>query len=132
GGDARKIGDAYQAFMDEAGIEAKGLAPIQPQLDAINGLADTAPLSRVLGEQLRADVDLLNATNTYTDRLFGLWVSQHLDDPSRNRAHLAQGGLGLPDRDFYLQGGEMAKLRDQYKAHVAKVLTLAGIADADA
>jgi putative endopeptidase len=131
-GDARKIGDAYTAYMDEAGIEAKGLAPIQPQLDAIAGIADTAALSKVFGEQLRADVDLLNATNTYTDRLFGLWVSQHLDDPSRNGAYLVQGGLGLPDRDFYLQGGEMAKLRDQYKAHVAKVLTLAGIADADA
>jgi putative endopeptidase len=131
-GETRKIGDAYQAFMDEAGIEAKGLAPIQPQLDAIAGIADASALSREVGEQLRTDVDLLNATNTYTDRLFGLWVSQHLDDPSRNGAYLVQGGLGLPDRDFYLQGGEMADLRKQYQAHVAKVLSLAKIADADA
>jgi len=131
GGDTRKIGDAYQAFMDEAAIEAKGLAPVQPQLDAIAGLADTAALSRLLGEQLRTDVDLLNATNYYTDRLFGLWVSQHLDDPSRNAPYLVQGGLGMPDRDFYLEG-EMAELRQQYQAHVAKVLTLAGIADAEA
>jgi putative endopeptidase len=131
-GDTRRIGDAYQAFMDEAAIEAKGLAPIKPQLDAIAGIADAKALSRVIGEQLRADVDLLNATNPVTDRLFGLWVSQHLDDPSRNGAYLVQGGLGLPDRDFYLQGGEMAALRKQYQAHIAKVLGLAGIADADA
>jgi putative endopeptidase len=131
-GDERRVGDAYQAFMDEDAIEAKGLAPVQPQLDAIAALADGKALATMLGEQLRADVDLLNATNTYTDRLFGLWVSQHLDDPSRNGAYLVQGGLGLPDRDFYLQGGEMAGLRKQYQAHIARVLSLANIADADA
>jgi putative endopeptidase len=131
GGDARKIGDAYQAFMDESAIEARGLAPVQPQLDAVAKIADASALSKVFGEQLRADVDLLNATNYYTSRLFGLWVSQHLDDPSRNAPYLVQGGLGLPDRDFYLKA-DMAEIRGQYQAHVAKVLTLAGIADAEA
>jgi putative endopeptidase len=131
-GDTRRIGDAYQAFMDESAIEAKGLAPLQPQLDAIAGIADAGKLARFLGEQLRADVDLLNATNYYTDRLFGLWVSQHLDDPGRNAPYLVQGGLGMPDRDFYLEGGRMAELRTQYQAHIARVLTLAGIADAEA
>ncbi|MGH8028543.1 MAG: M13 family metallopeptidase, partial [Arenimonas sp.] len=130
-GEARKIGDAYQAFMDEDAIEGKALAPIQPQLDAINAINDASALSRVIGEQLRADVDLLNSTNYYTDRLFGLWVSQHLEDPSRNAPYLVQGGLGLPDRDFYLEGGRMADTRKQYLAHIAKVLTLAGIDDAD-
>jgi putative endopeptidase len=131
-GDTRKIGDAYQAFMDEAAIEARGLAPIKPQLDAVAAIDDANTLARVLGEQLRADVDLLNATNYYTDRLFGLWVSQHLDDPSRNAPYLVQGGLGMPDRDFYLEGGRMADLRKQYQAHIAKVLSLAGIAGAEA
>jgi putative endopeptidase len=130
-GDARKIADAYQAFMDEPGIEQRGLAPVQPQLDAIAALADAKGLATLLGSQLRADVDLLNATNTYTERLFGLWVSQHLDDPSRNGAYLVQGGLGLPDRDFYL-ADDFAEIRTQYQAHIAKVLGLAGIADADA
>jgi putative endopeptidase len=132
GGDTRKIGDAYQAFMDESAIAARGLAPIQPQLDAVAKIADARQLSTVLGEQLRADVDLLNSTNFYTDRLFGLWVSQHLDDPTRTAPYLVQGGLGLPDRDYYLKGGDMAEMRGKYQAHVAKVLTLAGIADADA
>jgi len=131
-GDARKIADFYTAFMDEAGIDAKGLAPIQPELDGIAAITDKPGLARALGQTLRADVDLLNSTNYYTNRLFGLWVSQHLDKPTEYGAYLVQGGLGLPDRDFYLKGGRMAELRKQYQAHIAKVLGLAGIADAEA
>ena len=131
-GDERKIGDYYAAFMDDAGIEAKGLAPVKPELDAIAGIADANALATTLGGQLRADVDLLNATNYYTDRLFGLWVSQDINQPSRTAPYLVQGGLGMPDRSFYLDGGRMADLRKAYQAHVAKVLNLAGIADADA
>jgi putative endopeptidase len=52
--------------------------------------------------------------------------------PERNIAYLLQGGLGMPDRDFYLEGGRMAEMRTAYQAHVAKVLGLAGIADAEA
>ncbi len=131
-GDAKKIADFYAAFMDEAAIEAKGLAPIQPELDGIAAIADKPSLARALGQTLRADVDLLNSTNYYTNRLLGLWVSQHLDKPTQYGAYIVQGGLGMPDRDFYLEGGRMADLRKQYQAHIAKVLTLAGIADAEA
>ena len=56
-------------------------------------------LARVLGTTLRADVDALNATNFYTDNLFGLWVAQDLDQPSRYVPFLLQGGLDMPDRD---------------------------------
>jgi len=131
-GERKKIGDFYAAFMDEAGIEAKGVAPLRPELDAIAAIGDKAALSRALGGTLRADVDLLNATNYYTDRLFGLWLSPDLHDPAGYAPYLVQGGLGMPDRDFYLEGGRMAELRKQYQAHVAKVLALAGVADADA
>ena len=131
-GETRKIGDYYTAFMDEAGIETKGIAPLQPQLDGIDGIADRQALATELGSQLRADVDLLNATDYYTDRLFGLWVSQDLNQPDRNVPYLVQGGLGMPDRSFYLDGGRMAELRTAYQAHVAKVLELAGIDEAAA
>ena len=131
-GELRKIGDFYTAFMDEAGIEAKGLAPIQPELDAIGAIADKTELATAIGKTLRADVDVLNSTNYYTPNLFGLWVSQNLDKPGETAAYLLQGGLGMPDRDFYLEGGRYAELRQQYQAHVAKVLGLAGIADAEA
>ena len=132
-GEARKIGDYYATFMDEAAIEARGLAPIQPELDAIAAISDKKALVAARSAStLRADVDLLNATDYYTDRLFGLWVAQDLDKPAQYAPYLLQGGLGLPDRDFYLEGGRMAELRSQYEAHIAKVLELAGIADAAA
>ncbi|MEO8161284.1 MAG: M13 family metallopeptidase [Arenimonas sp.] len=131
-GETRQIADYYNAYMDEAGIEARGLETIQPNLDAITAIADKAALSRALGGTLRADVDILNSTNYYTKNLFGVWVSQNLDKPAENIAYLVQGGLGMPDRDFYLAGGRMAELRKGYLAHVAKVLTLAGITDAGA
>jgi putative endopeptidase len=131
-GDEKRIGDYYAAFMDEAGIEAKGLAPVKPELAAISAISDATSLAKTLGGQLRADVDLLNNTHYYTDRLFGLWVSQDINEPSRVAPYLVQGGLGMPDRSFYLEGGRMAELRKAYQAHVAKLLSLAGIADADA
>ncbi|KAG1584578.1 hypothetical protein G6F46_014962 [Rhizopus delemar] len=77
---------------------------------------------------MRADVDLLNATNFYTDRLFGLWVSVDMLQPDRTAPYLVQGGLGMPDRDFYLGGGRMAELRKQYQAYIAQMLQLAGAA----
>ncbi|WP_242112587.1 M13 family metallopeptidase [Luteimonas aquatica] len=132
GGEVKKIGDYYTAFMDEAGIEAKGLAPIQPQLEAFGKIADAAALSREFGAQLRTDVDVLNMTDYYTDRLLGLWITQDIHQPDRYVPYLLQGGLGMPDRSYYLDGGKAAELRKQYQAHVAKVLTLAGVQDAEA
>ena len=128
----KQIGDYYAAFMDEAGIEARGIAPIRTGLDAIAALDSRTALSRALGAALRTDVDLLNATDYYTDRPFGLWVSADMMEPGRYAAYLVQGGLGMPDRDFYLEDGRMADLRSQYKAYIAKMLGLAGFDDVQA
>ena len=129
-GEDKLLGDYYAAYMDDAGIEQRGLAPLQPQLDGIAGIADKAALAKALGADLRADVDLLNATNFYTEHLFGLWVSVDLLQPERTAPYLVQGGLGMPDRDFYLGDGRMATLRKQYQDYIGKVLQLAGVADA--
>jgi putative endopeptidase len=131
-GDRRKIGDAFTAFMDEARIESLGLTPLKHELEVIAAIDDRASLARLFGQSLRADVDLLNATDTYTDRLFGLWVTQHLRRPDEVAPYLVQGGLGMPDRDYYLAGGKMADIRKAYEAHLAKLLALAGIDDAEA
>ncbi|MCR6661511.1 MAG: M13 family metallopeptidase [Asticcacaulis sp.] len=129
----RKVGDYYAAFMDEDGIEAKGLAPIQADFDAIAAIHDTASLSTYLGSQLRADVDALNATDMYTDHVLGMWVQQGFEDPDHNMPYLMQGGLGMPDRDYYLEdSAEMAGLRKQYQAHIVSTLTRAGITNAEA
>src|SRR5438270_3183216 len=130
-GEAKKVGDIYATFMDEEAIEAKGLTPLRPKLDEIARIADKKQLARYLGTTLRADVDVLNATQLYTDNIFGLWVAQDLDEPSRYSPFLLQGGLGMPDRDYYLnQSPKMAEVRSKYEAHVANILKLAGVADA--
>jgi putative endopeptidase len=128
--EARKVGDYYTAFMDEAGIEMKGLQPLQATLDVIAAIEDRQGLARVLGSMLRADVDVLNATNFYTDNLFGLWVAQDLNDPSHYSPFLLQGGLGMPDRDYYLDSSpQMAAIRMKYQPHIAMVLRLANIVE---
>jgi putative endopeptidase len=133
GSDGRKVGDYYATFLDEAAVEARGVAPLQPALDRVAAVADARSLARALGEGLRADVDAFNATDLYTDNLFGLWVAQDLDDPSRYSPFLLQGGLGLPDRSYYVdESPKMVEIRDKYRAHVAAMLRLAGIGDADA
>ncbi|HEX3143655.1 MAG TPA: M13 family metallopeptidase [Pyrinomonadaceae bacterium] len=131
--EAQKIGDYYDAFMNEEAIEKKGLAPIKTELDEINGIADKTALARVLGSQLRADVDPLNSTNFYTDRLFGIWVSPDFNNPTHNIAYMLQGGLGLPDRDNYL-GTEKddVELQAKYREHIVTILKLARVADAEA
>ena len=131
-GEARKVADFYAAYMDEAGIEKRGLAPIQPMLKSIAGIKDKAALVRALGGSIRADVDPLNSTNFFTENLFGLWVAQGLTDPSRNLPYLLQGGLGLPDRAYYLENNaRMAELRTKYQQHIAAMLKLAGMDKTD-
>jgi predicted metalloendopeptidase len=133
GSDARKIGDTYATFMDEAAIEAKGLQPLQPALGSLAAISDARALARALGGTLRADVDVLNNTNFYTANLFGLWVAQDLNDPGRYSPFLLQGGLGMPDRDYYLDASpRMEEIRTRYQVHIAAVLKLAGIAEGDA
>ncbi len=133
GTDERRIADYYTAFMDTATIEQRGLAPVQPELDAIAAVNDKAAFATYLGQNLRADVDPLNATNYYTDRLFGLFVTQGLQDPAHNMAYLLQGGLGMPNRDYYLSSDkEMASVRDAYKTYMTALMKQAGIADAEA
>ena len=133
GSDERRIADYYGAFSDTAGIEQRGLAPLKPELDAIAAITDKAALSKMLGAKIRADTDPLNATNYQTENLFGIFVSQSFDDPAKTVPYVLQGGLGLPERDYYLSATpDMAKLRAAYKPYIAKLLTLAGVSDAAA
>ncbi len=132
-GDTRRIADFYSSFMDEAAIEAKGIAPLKPRLDEIAAIKDRRDLARVVGSRLRADVDALNNTNFETTNLFGVWVTQGLTDPEHSYPYLLQGGLGMPDREYYVSPSpHMAELRKEYQGHIAAVLKLAGLADAEA
>jgi len=133
GSELQQIGDYYSAFMDEAGIEAKGLAPLQPTLARIAAIGDRRALAAEFGSTIRADVDPLNSTDLFTGNVLGLWVERDLNVPTRNAAYLLQGGLGLPDRSFYLdEGGDFSTVRTRYREHLAAMFRLAGVPAAEA
>jgi endothelin-converting enzyme/putative endopeptidase len=130
GSETRKVADLYNSYMDEAGIEAKGVTPLQSHLDGIAAIHDKKELAHALGETLRADVDALNNTNYHTPNLFGLWVAPGFNDSDHYTGYLMQGGVQLPDREYYLSDAEsMGKVRSQYATHVAVMLKLAGFSD---
>jgi putative endopeptidase len=133
GTDARRVADYYAAYMDTAGIEARGLSPVKPRLDEIAAIGDRTALSRRLGASVRADTDPLNNTNFATENLFGVFVTQGLNEPNRTMPYLMQGGLGLPERDYYLsKDAEMAKIREGYRTYLGDMLALMGRPDAKA
>jgi putative endopeptidase len=133
GSSTAKIADLYNSYMDEAGIEAKGLTPLKPHLDAIAAIKDKHELAHALGETLRADEDALNNTNFHSANLFGLWVAPGFNDSEHYAAYLLQGGIELPDREYYLSDtASMRDARAKYLAHVSTMLKLAGFTDTDA
>ncbi|MEC3951181.1 M13 family metallopeptidase [Sphingobium sp. HWE2-09] len=118
-----KIGAAYASYLDTAAVEAKGLAPIKPWLAEIKAIKDLKGYAQVAAKAGRAGVP----------GPFRFYVGQDDKDPETYILSMSQGGLGLPDRDYYLDPGEkMAAIRTAYVAHLEKMLTLAGESDAKA
>jgi endothelin-converting enzyme/putative endopeptidase len=123
--DEQKIGDYFKACMDTSAIDAGGLKPIQPLLAEIAAAnpANHAQFAALIGKLQRIGVDAF----------FGFGEQQDFKDATKQIAFIQQGGLGLPEKDYYLRTGPKdVQLRDQYVAHVAKMLTLAGSAPAQA
>lgn len=118
---ASKIGTAYATFVDRPAIDAKGLAPIRPWLGRIKALRTREGYPALLAEAARAGVG----------GPFGAGVGQDDKQPERYALNLGQSGLGLPDRDYYLEAA-FADKKTAYQAHLTKVLTLAGEARAAA
>jgi putative endopeptidase len=130
GSDVRKVADYYSSFLDTAPIAARGVTTIRPLLDSIAAISDRSALARFIGAHLRADVDPINAGTFHTDNVFGFWVTQDFNRPTRNTAALLQGGIAMPDRSYYTDpSARMADVRRAYRAHVARMLTLAGFAN---
>jgi putative endopeptidase len=126
---AQKVGDYYASFMDESSIEAKGMAPLADEMAMISAITNRVSLSAYLGTTLNTEVDGLTGNG---DHIFGVWVNQSFADSQHYVFHLLQGGLGMPDRDDYLdQSSKMAALRLQFQSHIAAMLKLAGVADSE-
>lgn len=132
GTNERRIADYYAAYLDRATIDRRGVEPLQPHLQRIAAISNRQQLSAALGASMRADVDPLNATNFQTENLFGVFVAQGLQQPDRNMAYLLQGGLGLPDRDYYVSdAAPMVRVRDAYRAYIGQMLALMGVENAE-
>jgi predicted metalloendopeptidase len=131
--DEGRIASFYKAYANTQAIDAAGMKPIAADLARIAAVGDKAGLSRLLGEQTRADVDPLNATDYNTENLFGIFVTQGLATPGEVIPYMLQGGLGLPEREYYLSAdAKMAAIRADYQAYIARLLTAAGQEDAEA
>ena len=121
GSDGQRVGDYYKAFMDEVAIETKGIAPIQPQLDAIARIKDKAG---VVAQFAVAARRLGNSP-------FQTFVTQDDRAPETHIASLRQGGLGLFDRDMYDAGNQQfVAARDAYHKYIATLFGFVGMKDA--
>ena len=115
--DEQKIGDFYASCMDTDAIHAAGLKPLQPELDQINALTDKKELTPLL-----AHFQMLNVT-----AFFNYSEQQDFKDARKQIAIVDQGGLGLPEKDYYLRTGTAAeKTRQEYVQHVTNMLKLMG------
>lgn len=131
GTDDARIANYYAAYTNTNAIEQRGTAPLKPMLDRIGAIRDKQQLAQAIGSTVRADVDTLNNTDLQTENLFGIFVTQALIEPTKTVPYLIQGGIGLPDRQYYLSPDpQMAKIRAAYTPYVAKILGLAGVPDA--
>jgi putative endopeptidase len=132
GSDAALVKTYYDAFLDTATIDKLGLTPIEGDLQRIAAIKDKKALARTLGANVRADVDPLNATDMFSENLFGVFVSQALAE-QEVMPYLLQGGLGMPEREYYLSSDpEMKANQAAYRTYIADMLTAAGVPDAAA
>ena len=115
------VGDFYATGMDEAKVDAQGLAPLKSRLDAIDALADGPAVAEYLRSSAAKGENVL----------FGFGPEADFKDSTMNIAYANQGGLGLPDRGYYFDADKKDKLA-AYEKHVAKVLELSGVPAADA
>ncbi|MBO0911755.1 MAG: M13 family metallopeptidase [Acidobacteria bacterium] len=119
----QKIGDYYYSCMDEKSIEEKGIDPLKPELDRIRAIQSKSELAEVLARLHLAGVDAF----------FSYSSDQDFKDAASVIAEADQGGLGLPERDYYTRtDAKSLETRAQYVAHVAKMLEFIGEPPADA
>ncbi|MGE5244267.1 MAG: M13 family metallopeptidase [Betaproteobacteria bacterium] len=127
GSTARRVADFHAAYLNEAAIEARGLAPLEPLLNRIGKASDKADLARLLARAMRADVDPFGFGIYQSAGVLGLAVEQSIHGEKTNSAFLLQGGLGLPDREDYVSADAgKAAIRARYREYIAKMLALAG------
>ncbi|MFZ0773782.1 MAG: M13 family metallopeptidase [Candidatus Sulfotelmatobacter sp.] len=130
----QKIGDYWAACMDKSGIEAAGLKPLQPELDRITALKSKTEITLEIAHLHHLFPGSWEAADNQTNAaFFGFSGGQDYDDASKVVAQIDQGGLSLPNRDYYINTDEKsAETLKKYRAHVQKMFVLAGETEAQA
>jgi len=125
---AQKIGDYYGSCMDEAAVNKQGIAALKPELDRIAALTDKSQLAGEIAHVHQVTYSLIVPGDSgAATAMFGFTSGQDLDDASKVVATADQGGLSLPDRNYYLADDAKAvETRQQYVEHVGKMLEAAG------
>jgi putative endopeptidase len=130
----QKIGDYWAACMDESGIDAAGMMPLQPELDRIAGLKSKKDITLEIAYLHHLFPGAWEQSDNQTNApFFGFTGQQDYDDASKVVAQIDQGGLSLPNRDYYLKTDDKSKeILTKYRAHVQKMFTLGGESEAQA
>src|SRR3979490_1081090 len=130
----RKIGDYWAACMDETGIEAAGLKPLQPELDRIAALKSKKELTLEVARLHHVFPGAWEQSDNQTNSpLFGFTGQQDYDDASKVVAQIDQGGLSLPNRDYYLNSdAKSVETLTKYRKHLQKMLALSSEPEAQA
>jgi putative endopeptidase len=130
----QKIGDYWAACMDESGIEAAGMKPLQPELDRIAGLKSKKEITLEIAHLHHAFPGAWEGSDNQTNApFFGFSGGQDYDDASKVVAQIDQGGLSLPNRDYYIGTDEKSvETLKKYRVHIQKMLVLAGEPEAQA
>jgi endothelin-converting enzyme/putative endopeptidase len=124
--DEKKVGDYYASLLANQQLDAQDLSATRRELKAIAAIRDRRALSAQLARHLTLD----DGTDQRVDSLLGVWVHQGFHDPDHYSVHLVQGGLGLWEREAYLGNTpEQQQAREAYRARVARLLALAGLAE---
>lgn len=128
GSSARKVADFRAAYLDVAAIEVAGFTPLKPMLERIDRVNNKLALTRLLGSELRADVDPLDSGIYNSSHLLGLAVQPSIHGEKTYLAFLLQGGLGLPDREYYIgTEARFQSIRTRYLAYIERMLSLSGL-----
>jgi putative endopeptidase len=129
-GDDRRIADYYQSLMDQAAIDARGPVPLQGELAPVRKAASHSALAAEMGRLGRdwQGPPPLGRMPRYFPSPFPFGIGPDSKDPNRYMPGIWQGGLGLPNRDYYLKSDEASlKTQQAYRAHIGSMLKLAGV-----
>jgi putative endopeptidase len=134
-GDDARVSDYYASLMDQAAIDALGVAPLLDDLKPVRNAGSHSQLAGLMGSLIREwqGTPAIGTMPRYFPSIFFVGIGQDDKDPNRYIPSIGQGGIGLPNRDYFLKSDEASvKTQDAYRTHMASMLRLSGVPAAEA